>query len=85
MADVVNNGQEFTQFYLVAHSFGGYMSGNYTCKYPQHVKKLLLLSPVGIKVRAEGEPPLDPMKRFEGKKTAPPRIFRHIGSYAWKK
>ena len=34
MADVVNDGQEFTQFYLVAHSFGGYMSGNYTCKYP---------------------------------------------------
>jgi hypothetical protein len=46
---------------------------------------LLLLSPVGIKVKAEGEPTLDPMKRFQGKKAAPPRIFKHVGKYAWNK
>jgi hypothetical protein len=44
-----------------------------------------LLSPVGIKVKAPGEPTLDPMKRFQGKKAAPPRIFKQVGQYAWKK
>ena len=56
--------REFTDFYLAAHSFGGYIAGNYALKYHQHIKKLLLLSPIGIKVKAPGEPDLDPMKRF---------------------
>ena len=75
---------DFTQFYLTAHSFGGYMSGNYAVRYPQHIKKLLLLSPVGIKVKAEGEPELDPMKRFEGK-VGPPRWVKNIGKVYWNK
>ena len=25
--------QEFTDFYLLAHSFGGYLMGNYALKY----------------------------------------------------
>ena len=29
---------EFTGFYLMGHSFGGYISGNYCLKYGQHVK-----------------------------------------------
>ena len=33
---------------LAGHSFGGYMSVAYTEKYPQHVDKLILLSPVGV-------------------------------------
>ena len=53
---------EFTDFYLMGHSFGGYMSGNYAVRYPQHLKKLVLLSPIGVKVKEEGEPDLNPMK-----------------------
>ncbi len=36
------------KFILCGHSFGGYISGHYTRKYPQHIKKLLLLSPFGV-------------------------------------
>ena len=38
-----------TGFYLAGHSFGGHQVGHYTLRYPQHVKKLLLLSAIGIK------------------------------------
>ena len=40
---------EITDFYLTAHSYGGYICGHYAVKYHQHVKKLLLLSPIGTK------------------------------------
>tara|TARA_B110000285_G_C15021383_1_gene561765 strand:+ start:419 stop:901 length:483 start_codon:yes stop_codon:yes gene_type:complete len=43
------------EFYLVAHSLGGHIGGNYAFKYPQYVKKLFLLSPVGLRVSPEGE------------------------------
>lgn len=36
------------KFYLVGHSFGGYMSGQYALKYPHRIKKLCLLSSAGI-------------------------------------
>ena len=35
-------------FVLAGHSFGGYISGLYTTRYHQYIKKLLMLSPVGI-------------------------------------
>ena len=35
-------------FFLAGHSFGGYICGHYVCKYPYHVKKLLMLSPAGV-------------------------------------
>jgi len=38
-----------TQFILAGHSFGGYVSGVYASFYPQHIKKLLLLSPIGVR------------------------------------
>lgn len=44
-----------TEFFLAAHSFGGYLSGHYAFKYPTYVKKLLLISPIGIRVRDPNE------------------------------
>lgn len=41
---------DITDFYMIGHSFGGFTSSHYTCKYHQHVKKLLLCSPCGIRV-----------------------------------
>lgn len=35
-------------FYLAAHSFGGYLAGLYNIRYPEHVKKLLLISSIGL-------------------------------------
>ncbi len=37
-----------TDFVLAGHSFGGYICGLYASYYPQHLRKLLMLSPVGI-------------------------------------
>ena len=44
---------DLTGFYLAAHSFGGYLMGTYASLYPQHIRKLILLSPLGIKQRPE--------------------------------
>ena len=38
-----------------SHSFSGYISGHYTLKYPQLVKKLILISPIGIRPEPEEE------------------------------
>jgi len=43
-----------TGFILAGHSFGGYVVGHYACRYPQHIKKLLMLSPIGVNVMPEG-------------------------------
>ena len=39
------------KFILCGHSLGAYVSGHYTKRYPQYVKKLLLLSPFGVPKR----------------------------------
>ncbi|CAG9323336.1 unnamed protein product [Blepharisma stoltei] len=51
------------KFILVGHSFGGYISGCYALKYPEHVSKVLYLSPVGF-----GKKPkeFDFLKELEG-------------------
>lgn len=36
------------KFYLIGHSLGGYLSSLYALKYPEHVYKLVLISPVGV-------------------------------------
>ena len=46
-------GEELTNFNLVGHSFGGFVSAQYALAYPQHIRKLLLLSPIGIYVPSE--------------------------------
>ena len=40
---------ELTNFYLVGHSFGGWICGNYAVKYHYHIKKLILITPIGLK------------------------------------
>lgn len=40
--------RKIDQFTLVGHSLGGYMSVAYALKYPGHLNKLILASPVGI-------------------------------------
>ena len=39
---------ELTNFYLIGHSFGGYMMGNYASRHHQHIKRLILSSSIGI-------------------------------------
>ncbi|TNV78462.1 hypothetical protein FGO68_gene8361 [Halteria grandinella] len=47
-------GQDFKDFVLIGHSFGGYVSGLYTIQHPQNVRKLIMLSPLGISRIPEG-------------------------------
>ena len=41
------------RFHLAGQSFGGYMSGMYALRYPEQVKKLMLITPAGV---SRGEP-----------------------------
>jgi pimeloyl-ACP methyl ester carboxylesterase len=40
---------ELESFYLLGHSFGGWVSAAYTLKYPDSVKGLILAAPAGIR------------------------------------
>ena len=42
---------DLKDFVLAGHSFGGFICGHYAVKYPEHIKKLLLMSPIGVPVR----------------------------------
>jgi pimeloyl-ACP methyl ester carboxylesterase len=70
---------ELTNFYLCGHSFGGYVAGNYSLKYYKHIKKLVMLSPIGIRVKD----PEDNEDPFEG--GGPPTWIKKIANYSWKK
>ena len=39
---------DLKDFILAGHSFGGYICGHYAVRYPQYIKKLLMLSPAGV-------------------------------------
>ena len=45
-------------FYMAGHSFGGYVVGNYALKYHMHIKKLIMISPVGLRMPPK---PLNPL------------------------
>lgn len=40
---------ELNSFYLLGHSFGGWVSAAYTLQYPESVKGLILAAPAGIR------------------------------------
>lgn len=40
--------RQIERFTLLGHSLGGYLAVSYALKYPGHLKKLILASPVGI-------------------------------------
>lgn len=69
-------------FILAGHSFGGYICGHYAAKYPQHLKKLLMLSPVGVPIKQENEG--IPTAKFKNGKQ-PPKLVRTIAKTVWAK
>lgn len=42
-------------FILCGHSFGGYIAGNYALKYQKNIRKLIMLSPIGVRPGDESE------------------------------
>lgn len=71
-----------TDFMVAAHSYGGYIFGTYASLYPQHIRKLLLLSPLGVKQRPENFS-LDRMRFMRG--NGPPRWAVAIAKSLWGK
>jgi cardiolipin-specific phospholipase len=47
---------DMKNFFLAGHSFGGYICGTYAAKHPHHIKKLLMLSPVGVPYKPQENP-----------------------------
>lgn len=54
------------KFHLVAHSFGGFVSTVYSIKYPQHVDKLILMSPAGYSRIPENFDKYKYVTKFQG-------------------
>ena len=75
---------DFTDFIISGHSFGGYVAGFYTLRYPQHVKKLLCLSPIGYKpIDGEEITEEDLENKFRILKTNP-KWFVELARFTWK-
>ena len=71
-----------TNFYLAGHSFGGYICGHYAYRYPEHLKKILMLSPAGV-VWVPPDFDITQMKFKNGKK--PNKLFKSIATSIWEK
>lgn len=71
-----------TDFFLAGHSFGGYCSGLYASRYPQHIKKLLLLSPLGLKPAPENYD-IKNMRFMNGR--GPPKWAISLSKLLWGK
>lgn len=52
------------RFHMVGQSFGGYMSGMYALRYPERVKKLILMSPAGVTRPGNPEEVAEGLKKF---------------------
>jgi len=78
-----------TGFVLAGHSFGGFIAGHYACKYPHHIRKLLMLSPFGVPKRhftdeefAEEYKKMEPLRPTDKK---PPKFaFTFVFKKVWK-
>ena len=72
----------FTDFILAGHSFGGYIGGLYALKYPENIKKLLMMSPLGINKVPDGFDLMKEMEKYP-EKHRPSRTFFTIAEIIW--
>ena len=75
------------KFTLLGHSFGGFIAGLYSIRYPESVKKLIFLSPVGIgsEVASISTNPLeDFVHKYLYKIGGPPTIgYKFFGLFSY--
>ena len=71
---------DLTNFFIAAHSYGGYLFGSYAAIYPQHVRKLLLLSPLGTKEKPANFT-MNKIRFRVGR--GPPKLFLAIAKKLW--
>ena len=74
-----------TDFYFACHSFGGYLGGLYASKYHEHIRRLILLSPIGLKQMPPDYNADMWMKQFDEKPQKPPKFFLNILRFGFKK
>lgn len=82
--------QQLDRFILVGHSLGGYLATRYALRYPEHVQKLILVSPAGVTDRpddwehkmSERSPRLVRTIRYLwGLNVTPMMLIRAVGPY----
>ena len=71
-----------TDFYLCAHSYGGYLMGTYAAEYGQHIRKLVLLSPLGLKPAPDN---FDLSKIRFARGSGPPWWAQSLANNLWGK
>jgi pimeloyl-ACP methyl ester carboxylesterase len=75
--------KDLNYFVLVGHSYGGYLAGTYASLYPQFIRKLILLSPLGLKKRPLGYESIKNM-RFQNAR-GPPKWALSLTASLWGK
>jgi len=75
--------RKLENFYLAGHSFGGYIAGLYTAKFPNRVQKLLLVSPIGIRVPPEGETWEQRFEKRAADGNGPPGFVKPMMNFFW--
>ena len=73
-----------TGFILAGHSFGGYVCGLYASKFPQHIKKLLMLSPAGVPKMPDDFDIEVEIAKFPADRR-PPKIAFKLAPKVWSK
>lgn len=73
---------DMKDFVLAGHSFGGYVSGLYTIKHPQNVKKLLMLSPLGVSKVPHDFDLEKEIEKFPPD-VRPPKFLIYMMPYVW--
>lgn len=46
---------KFDKVDLIGHSFGGFVTARYAMKYPEYIRKYLLMSPLGVILKPDEE------------------------------
>ena len=69
-------------FILIGSSYGGYIAGTYASLYPQHIKKLILATPLGTKFAPEGWSP-DRMQYDTNCSETPPAFIQSYIRKTW--
>ena len=74
---------DLTNFILAGHSYGGYVCGLYACRYEVHVKKLLMLSAIGLNSRPHGYDTKRFFKEFKHQRESTKCV--HLGECMWSR
>lgn len=73
---------DLRDFILIGHSLGGYVCGQYASQYHQHIKKLVLITPLGLSSKPKTWTPEEELEKFSDSKYSQ-KIFMKLREYFW--